>query len=441
MGRQFTEAPDITARICGICPVAYQMSACAAMEDACGVEVTAGGGDLAACSTAGSGYRAMPCTSTSSTLPTSSAVPMQSSWPSATAPRSNAASPSRGPATCSCRPWAAGPSTPSTSGSAASTRAPDPRRVAALVEPLRRARRPGPGHGRWVAGFDFPDVEGDYRFVALAHGGPLRHRVGPAGVLEEGLDVSRVGLRPAGGRGARGTLHRAARPRSGGDRLPDRPVGPLRAELPRPPRGGMLRRPPAAGLGPMSPTRSGASSCGPSSLVFACDEALRLVESYEPPSPPAVGIPIRGGRGCRGDRGAAGPASAHAMHSMPTATSSPLASCHRPRRTRSALRPTSDASCKAHWTFRTPIFRGAASRRCATMTRASRALPTSSTSRWSGSERDREHRGDGPPGRRCPQGSGGRPGQRVPPRRRRRSCRCLHGAAAMPRSDSGRAAR
>ena len=24
--RKFTEAPDITARICGICPVAYQMS-------------------------------------------------------------------------------------------------------------------------------------------------------------------------------------------------------------------------------------------------------------------------------------------------------------------------------------------------------------------------------------------------------------------------------
>ncbi len=38
-GRRFTEAPDITARICGICPVAYQMSACQAMEDACGVEV------------------------------------------------------------------------------------------------------------------------------------------------------------------------------------------------------------------------------------------------------------------------------------------------------------------------------------------------------------------------------------------------------------------
>ncbi|HYF72451.1 MAG TPA: nickel-dependent hydrogenase large subunit, partial [Nocardioides sp.] len=39
-GRAHTEPPDITARICGICPVAYQTSACWAIEDACGVEVS-----------------------------------------------------------------------------------------------------------------------------------------------------------------------------------------------------------------------------------------------------------------------------------------------------------------------------------------------------------------------------------------------------------------
>jgi len=44
-GRMYTEAPDITARICGICPVAYQMSASHAMEDALGVTV---GGQLRA---------------------------------------------------------------------------------------------------------------------------------------------------------------------------------------------------------------------------------------------------------------------------------------------------------------------------------------------------------------------------------------------------------
>ncbi len=38
-GRMFSEAPDITARICGICPVAYQMSAVNAIERAFGVKV------------------------------------------------------------------------------------------------------------------------------------------------------------------------------------------------------------------------------------------------------------------------------------------------------------------------------------------------------------------------------------------------------------------
>lgn len=42
-GRGHDEPVDITARICGICPVAYQMSACHAIEKACGVEV---GGSL-----------------------------------------------------------------------------------------------------------------------------------------------------------------------------------------------------------------------------------------------------------------------------------------------------------------------------------------------------------------------------------------------------------
>jgi sulfhydrogenase subunit alpha len=40
-GRRFSEAPDFTARICGICPVAYQMSSVQAMEDALGVEMPA----------------------------------------------------------------------------------------------------------------------------------------------------------------------------------------------------------------------------------------------------------------------------------------------------------------------------------------------------------------------------------------------------------------
>jgi sulfhydrogenase subunit alpha len=38
-GRSYREPPDITSRICGICPVAYQTSALAAIEAACGVAI------------------------------------------------------------------------------------------------------------------------------------------------------------------------------------------------------------------------------------------------------------------------------------------------------------------------------------------------------------------------------------------------------------------
>ena len=40
VGRYLQEVPDITARICGICPVAYQMSSVTALEKALGIEVT-----------------------------------------------------------------------------------------------------------------------------------------------------------------------------------------------------------------------------------------------------------------------------------------------------------------------------------------------------------------------------------------------------------------
>jgi len=38
-GRHFSEVPDIVARICGICPIAYQMSAVHAIERALGVGI------------------------------------------------------------------------------------------------------------------------------------------------------------------------------------------------------------------------------------------------------------------------------------------------------------------------------------------------------------------------------------------------------------------
>lgn len=39
-GRHYTEVPDIVARICGICPVAYQVSAVNALESLFALETT-----------------------------------------------------------------------------------------------------------------------------------------------------------------------------------------------------------------------------------------------------------------------------------------------------------------------------------------------------------------------------------------------------------------
>ena len=41
-GREVREVPDLVARICGICPVAYQMTGCLALERALGIGTTAG---------------------------------------------------------------------------------------------------------------------------------------------------------------------------------------------------------------------------------------------------------------------------------------------------------------------------------------------------------------------------------------------------------------
>src|SRR5512136_1551439 len=40
VGRFLQQVPDITARICGICPVAYQMSSVQALEKAMGVSIS-----------------------------------------------------------------------------------------------------------------------------------------------------------------------------------------------------------------------------------------------------------------------------------------------------------------------------------------------------------------------------------------------------------------
>jgi coenzyme F420-reducing hydrogenase alpha subunit len=294
-GRAFTEAPDITARICGICPVAYQMSSCHAMEQACGVEV---GGQLRAL------RRLLYCGEWIEShalhvymlhlpdfLGYESAIELAKDNPAAVAQAlelkkvgnevmSVVGGREVHPVNVRVGGW---------------YRAPRKAELRPLVERLERAREIALKTVALTAGLEFPDYEHDYELVALDEPGeyPIdRGRI----VSNRGLDIavddydehfveehvewSNALHSQIVGRGSYlcGPLARFA---LGGDRL-----SPLAAEAAR-----------EAGLEPgeRNPFRS--IVVRSVELVYAADEALRLIAEYEEPHAPAVELEPRAGVG------------------------------------------------------------------------------------------------------------------------------------------------
>jgi len=288
VGRNFTEAPDITSRICGICPVAYQMSACAAMEDACEVVVDARIRALRRLLYCGEWIQShalhVYLLHAPDFLGCADAVEL--------------AERDQGAVERGLDLKRTGNLVMETVGGRAVHpvnvrvggfyRAPSPEAVAALAEPLFRARDQALATVEWVAGFDFPDVEADYRFVALRE--PDRY------AIESGRAVSSDGhdLSPAELSALVVEEHversTALHARLGGvDQYLTGPLAryslnsallpPLAAEA----AGG-------AGLGPICKNPFRSIVVRAVELVFACDEALSLVENYEPPNPPAATV-------------------------------------------------------------------------------------------------------------------------------------------------------
>ena len=291
-GRRAEEAPDITARICGICPVAYQMSACAAMEDAYGVQVDERVTALRRLLYCGEWIQShalhVYLLHAPDFLGCEDAVEL--------AARDGRAV-ERGLAL-----KRTGNLLMETVGGRAVHpvnvrlggfyRAPDVAALGALVDPLRRARDAAFDTVAWVAGFDMPDVAGDYRFVALDAGDRYPIEGGRV-VSSDGLDTTPAGFDEL--------VVEEQVPRSTAlhARLGGRDpylTGPLArfalhsSLLPE------VARQAAAGAGLEGPCRNPFRSIVVRSveLVFACDEALRLIESYEPPSPPAVPVVAEG---------------------------------------------------------------------------------------------------------------------------------------------------
>jgi coenzyme F420-reducing hydrogenase alpha subunit len=293
VGRHFTEAPDITARICGICPVAYQMSACAAMEDACGVTVDDRVASLRRLLYCGEWIQShalhVYLLHAPDFLGCADAVELAES--------------DRGAVQRGLGLKRTGNLIMETVGGRAVHpvnvrvggfyRAPDPDAVAALADPLRRARDAALDTVDWVSRFDIPDVPGDYRFVALRDCDRYPIESGRPS-SSEGLDASpaEFGELVVEEHVARSTALHARL--AGRDPYLTGPLAryalnsgtlpPLAAEAAE-----------AAGLGPVCSNPFQSIVVRSVELVLACDEALALVEAYAPPDPPADDVQPRPG--------------------------------------------------------------------------------------------------------------------------------------------------
>ncbi|MFD8565449.1 Ni/Fe hydrogenase subunit alpha [Streptomyces sp. NPDC059639] len=298
-GRAHTEPPDITARVCGICPVAYQMSACAAIEDACGVEVPDGIRQLRRLLYCGEWIESQTLhiylLHAPDFLGRDGAVDLA---------RTHRADVERG-----LRLKQAGNVLLEQLGGRAIHpvnvrvggfhRTPAKAELGPLAERLRRALDDAWATVRWTAGFDFPDADCDHDLLALSEPGTYAIERGTPTVLtRRGGSPRRFALRDfthevveeqvphstalhatlRGRRHLTGSLARYAI------------NGPALSTVAR-------QAAQEAGLGAecRNPFRS--ILVRAVETVYAVDEALRLIDAYEPPARPFVDVTPRAGTG------------------------------------------------------------------------------------------------------------------------------------------------
>jgi len=295
-GRAYTEVPDITARICGICPVAYQMSSVAAIEDACGVQVPEQIRALRRLLYCGEWIEShalhVYMLHAPDFLGYTGAVEM--------------AGDHREIVERGLRLKQAGNEILRLVGGRSVHpvnvrvggfyRAPRPEELRALRERLAREREAALETLRWTGTLEFPELDREVTLVSLLPGGgdyPVeRGRI----VSSAGLDI------PVSGWGeafeeehvAHSTaLH--ARLRGGGRYL----VGPLARYANAFERLSPDVREAALAAGAEPGTRNPFRSIVVRSaeILYACEEAVRLIDAYEPPDPPAVEVVPRAGVG------------------------------------------------------------------------------------------------------------------------------------------------
>ena len=295
-GRQFTEAPDITARICGICPVAYQMSSIAAMEAICGVEVPEPIRLLRRLLYCGEWIEShtlhVYMLHAPDFLGYESAVQMAADH----RPVVERALRLKKIGNEVMRVVGGREVHPINVRVGGFYRAPGRAELRALVPELEWARDAALDTVRLVAGFDFPDFEQDYEFVALRQPGeyPIeRGRIVSSG----GLDI---GVAEYEGHFTEEHVERSNALHSTLKGVGAYLVGPLAryalnsAELSPAARGAAAE----AGLGPVCTNPFRSIVVRAIETVEACEEALRIIGSYDPPDEPAVEVVPHAGAGC-----------------------------------------------------------------------------------------------------------------------------------------------
>ncbi len=280
-GRACTEAPDITARICGICPVAYQMSSCAAIEDALGLTIDPEVRALRRLLYCGEWIESHVLHMVMLAAPDFLDVPDVAELAKLHPERVKAA----------LRIKKVGNAIVSTLGGreihpinvriGGFYRAPRREELDGLLAELTWARGAAMELVDWVAGFPYPDIQSDYLFVALRHPAEYPFNEGRV-VSSAGLDIEtrdydayfaesheqRSNALHTTQRGATMFCGPLARLALNFDRLP-----PLALEAAA-----------RAGIDPSCRNPFKSLLARGVETVFALDEAIRVIEHYQAPA-------------------------------------------------------------------------------------------------------------------------------------------------------------
>jgi coenzyme F420-reducing hydrogenase alpha subunit len=293
-GRHYDEVPDIVARICGICPVAYQMSAVHALEQIFGLRVEGALRDLRRLIYCGEWIEShalhVYLLQAPDFLGYDSGIEMAKDHPSVV--------------TRGLRLKKAGNAIMTLLGGRSVhpvsvkvggfSRVPTRRELEALKDELCWARDAAAETVRWVAGFEYPEFLLEYNYVALRHSNEYPFNEGQV-VAASGLEISandfeqhftehQVAYSNAlhctfqGSSYLVGPMARLNLNHDHLTALARQVLGDSRIALPlRNPFHGIIAR--------------------SVEILYALEESLRLIEQYEPPPAPALPIVVRPGIG------------------------------------------------------------------------------------------------------------------------------------------------